>query len=371
MANEPTSAWTPDWAVAPGEILLEILEDRGLTQSELARRLDRPLKTVNEIIKAKAAITPETALQLERTLGITARFWNNLETNFREALARQGAEKELAKEGTWARRFPLTELVRHRQIDRGSRPAQTVDAVLRFFGVSNRVAWQNRWLQPQASFRASPAFKPKPEAVATWLRWGEVETAHIECAPFDESGLRALIPEIRSLTIVAPVSHAVDRLKDLCRGVGVAVTLIPELPGAPLSGAARWLAPDCALIQLSLRHKRDADFWFTFFHEIDHVLTPSGRQDIVDTVDVPTDLDEEEAHANAFARNVLIPPSAYEQFLAKADFSATSIRNFARTLGIAPGIVVGRLQYDGHIPPSSLNSLKRSMGWAKPPVPRR
>ena len=86
MASNPQSGWQPNWSVAPGDILLEALQDRGMTQSELAQRLARPLKTVNEIIKGKAAITPETAIQLERALGISARFWTGLETQYRAHL---------------------------------------------------------------------------------------------------------------------------------------------------------------------------------------------------------------------------------------------------------------------------------------------
>lgn len=44
MAADPRLAWAPDWAVPPGEILLEALRDRGMIQSELARRMARPLK---------------------------------------------------------------------------------------------------------------------------------------------------------------------------------------------------------------------------------------------------------------------------------------------------------------------------------------
>ena len=70
MAIDRT-AWQRDWAVAPGEILQEALEDRDMSQSELARRMGRPVKTINEIVNGKAAITPDTAIQLELTLGIT------------------------------------------------------------------------------------------------------------------------------------------------------------------------------------------------------------------------------------------------------------------------------------------------------------
>ncbi len=78
----------PDYAVPPGETLFENLDAIGMSQVELAERTGRPKKTINEIIKGKAAITPETALQFERVLGIPAGFWNNLERNYQETLAR-------------------------------------------------------------------------------------------------------------------------------------------------------------------------------------------------------------------------------------------------------------------------------------------
>ena len=85
--------WQPDWSVPPGDVLQEALEERSMTQAELARRMGRPLKTINEIVKAKAAVTPDTAIQLERALGISAQFWNGLETNYRAQIARKEGDR--------------------------------------------------------------------------------------------------------------------------------------------------------------------------------------------------------------------------------------------------------------------------------------
>jgi addiction module HigA family antidote len=73
----------PDIAIPPGEYLAEEIEARGLSQKELARRMGRPLNTINEIIHGKKAITVETALQLEEVMQeIPARFWLNLEIDY-------------------------------------------------------------------------------------------------------------------------------------------------------------------------------------------------------------------------------------------------------------------------------------------------
>ena len=73
----------PDIAIPPGEYLAEEIEARGISQTELAKRMGRPLNAVNEIIKGKKSITADTALQLEEAMPeIPARFWLNLETDY-------------------------------------------------------------------------------------------------------------------------------------------------------------------------------------------------------------------------------------------------------------------------------------------------
>src|SRR5262245_33858286 len=101
----------PDDAVPPGATLLETIDALGMSQAELAQRTGRPLKTINEIIKGKAQITPETALQLELVLGIEASFWTERERKFREAIARRDEQERLAHAVTWLRDLPVKELL--------------------------------------------------------------------------------------------------------------------------------------------------------------------------------------------------------------------------------------------------------------------
>src|SRR5207247_11232757 len=95
MGAEQTYVYSPDYAVPPGDTLLEVIESLGITQAELAERTGRPTKTINEIGKGKAAITPETALQLERVLGVAASFWNNRAQTYQTALARAAERQRL------------------------------------------------------------------------------------------------------------------------------------------------------------------------------------------------------------------------------------------------------------------------------------
>lgn len=89
MCKKRETEFNLDYAVPPGETLLETLEYIGMSQTELAERTGRPIKTINGIINGSVAITPDTAIELEKVLGIPARFWSRRAQGYREALARQ------------------------------------------------------------------------------------------------------------------------------------------------------------------------------------------------------------------------------------------------------------------------------------------
>ena len=338
-----------------------------MSQSELARRMDRPVRTINEIVNSKAAITPDTSIQLERALGISARLWNGLETQYREHLALVRAEQELATVADWAKDFPASDLVRHGLIPEGLTRSKTgkVAALLSYFGVSNTSAWERQWLAPAAAFRESPTFSAAPKAIAAWLRWGEIQAAGIHADPFDAKAYRDLLVEFRKLTRRDP-PLVIEGVKERAAATGVIIVLTPELRGTHLSGAARWLATDRPLIQLSLRHKTDDQFWFTLFHESRHILEGKKR----DYVDAPESNETvgstSEQDADKFARDTLIPPREYDAWVGIGDFSETAIRTFAEAQGVSPGIVVGRLQRDRILGRSQFNRLKKPIKWATP-----
>jgi Zn-dependent peptidase ImmA (M78 family) len=200
--------------------------------------------------------------------------------------------------------------------------------------------------------------------VATWLRLGELTAASIECEPYDARKFRATLGRIRSLTRQLPELFEPEVVR-LCATSGVAVVFVPEIKGTRASGAARWLTPAKALIQLSLRHKSDDHLWFSFFHEAGHILLHSkketfitSKRDSTDSAAVATDeIEEEETEADSFAATWLIPKRFEPQLSGMRTDS--EIRRFADELGIAPGIVVGRLQKDRVIDWSRGNKLKR------------
>jgi len=363
MSDTIRTEYAPDSASPPGETLRETLETIGMSQAELASRTGRPRKVINEIVKGKAPITARTAIQLERALGIPARFWNNRERRYREALARIQEHQRLNAEVAWLEELPIAAMAKLGWIRRFRDKVEQVREALNFFGVASPQQWRARWLASDAAFRESRAFRSRPGAAAAWLRKGELVGQSVDCSPYTEERFREALEDIRGLTGETPDVFA-PRVQDICARAGVAVGLVPELPGIRLSGATRWLSPDRALIQLNLRYKSNDQLWFTFYHEAGHILL-HGKRDVF--IDEGRSGDEKEREANNFAADTLIPPREYAAFGRAGAWSKDAIRRFAVRIGVAPGIVVGRLQHDRILPFTHCNGLKVFLRWASGP----
>lgn len=354
MGNIGTMEYSPDFVSCPGKTVQETLEHLGMSQSELAERTDRPQKTISEIIHGKAAITPETALQFERVFGVPARFWNNLEQQYREFLARSAERRQLETETQWLQELPLKEMINRGWLSSSSDPVEQLRSILNFFGVAS----PRKWLEicPAAVFRNAKSFERKPASVAAWLRKGELLAQDISCNSYDETAVKKRLPKLRALTVTRQEIFIPELIR-LCSECGVAVVFLQELPGTRLCGAARWLRPDKAFVQLSLRYKTDDQLWFTFFHEIGHILLHRKKDYFID--EKKTIVDEKEKQANEFSSNLLLPFAAYRHFVERRVFTRETVHTFAAQIGIAPGIVVGRLQHDQLIQwNSALNDFK-------------
>src|SRR4051794_25927607 len=118
MGTVTSLAYEPELVLPPGDTLAEVLDERDMTQSDLARRTGLSIKHINQIVNGAAPITPETALLLERATGVAARVWSNLEVAFREYESRQQEEARLEEDLGWLTELPVSELVRRGLIRR-------------------------------------------------------------------------------------------------------------------------------------------------------------------------------------------------------------------------------------------------------------
>ena len=84
-------------AVHPGEVLKEELDERGVSPTELARRIDVPANRVSQIVAGKRMITADTALRLGHWFGTDPQFWLNLQSAYEIRIAEERAGREIAR----------------------------------------------------------------------------------------------------------------------------------------------------------------------------------------------------------------------------------------------------------------------------------
>lgn len=349
----------PSHVSPPGETLQKLLDERQMSQAELADRTGRPRKMINEIVKGKAAISPETALRLERVLGVAASFWNELERNYRDYLARQQEEEILRDSAEWLRRVPVHELIQRGWIAEREGRVEQIREVLNYFGVASPAEWKVVFEVPQANYRSSAAGEKNAGALAAWLRRGEIEAQRIRCSPFDRDQFERVLRHARNITIRPPDNY-LPRLVKLCASAGVALVYVPDLAKCGAYGATRWLSPTKALIQLSLKSMMDDHFWLTLFHQAAHLLFHGKRLTFLET-EGDRWSEEEEERADRYAEESLIPAGRLEPLREAGEvqrIGRTDVLRLAQELRIAPGVLVGKLQREGWLKPSDLNGLK-------------
>ena len=355
--------YNPDYAVPPGWALEEILEARDLSQAKFARMCGRSAKLINEIIAGKAPIDSETAIQFGRATGLNAGIWERMEARYRRHLA---LEKEANKADDWRKSFPIGELVKRGCFTKPQSKVDAVSKLLTFFGVGSIEGWNNQYGKMNVAYRHSQTFKSNEMALATWLRLGEIEAKFQECTEYNRRDFYKAAITIRRLT-AEPIDKIIQDTIEMCNKAGVAIVLTPPLPKIALSGAARWLSPRKALIQLTARHKTDDHFWFSFYHEVAHILLHSKKDVFVEEAmtnhKVPDNL---EVEANEWASNFLVSKKDWDEFILRYNFSEPAVLKFANEQGISPGIIVGKLQHRGIIRYSSqMNRLKRKVDLVK------
>ncbi len=354
----------PDIAIPPGELLGEELEVRGMSQQELARRMGRPAQMVNELIHGKKALTPETALGLEKVLGIPASFWTNSESSYQLIKSRLAERERLEEEASsWLPEFPVTDLIRRQVLPVGARskPWEKAHALLQFLGFSSFEQWEAQ-TATAAGLRVTDAKRASRGALAVWLREGELDGHEQEAAPYAENGFREALRTLRGFTTNHPRIFS-TQMQERCAAAGVVVSFIKEYPKANATGAARWLQPDKGQIQLSLRHKSADMLWFSFYHEAEHLLGKRFRGTRIDGLRGIDQNAEEEEACDAFARDSLIPEADWSGFIYKECFTEGEVQAFAAEVDVHPGIVVGRLQHEHLIRFNHLNHLKMRLVW--------
>lgn len=333
-------------SITPGELIRREIGARGITQAELSARTGLSTKHVNQVIKDVVPLSAETALLIERAIGVSADLLSALEAKRESKTSRQLARNRLGNYAEWFSDFPLDALARNGIIDRRDEVTTQIDGLLSFFGLADPDAFERIYADSLVSFRRAQHLDVNARATAVWLRLAEKEAEKTQreksVPPFDRKQFLKLLDELPSLT-KEPIKDALKELQERSLREGVHVVLLPELPGTRACAATSWVG-DRPVIVLSGRGKTQDGLWFNFFHEAGHTVLHPKRRSAVQLDKTGDDVDGHESEANKFARDCLLrhrDPSCIKRVTTREQAIA-----LAQDLGVDPGIIAGQAAHE-------------------------
>lgn len=351
----------PDWVSPPGHTVVSILEERELSIEDFAKAIRQTVAVAQGIVDGSEAIDRALAQSLANALGASEHFWISREQDYRASITPRD-DGGLATIDDLLESLPFRDMQKFGWVPHSRSREEKIAESLSFFGVSSLAQWRGRYDDAfsAASYRISSAHVACPVSTAAWLRQGEIETLHDHVEVWSAEKLKSSISQIKRLTWIKKPSVFIPKIRHLLADSGVKFAIVRSPKGCTASGAVRVLEESTPHVQLSFRYLSDDQFWFTLLHEIAHLILHFDRMPIIETDDQSESAIEQEA--NEFASNVIVPAEHYEEFLTLGS-SRFPIIDFAKKVGVAPGLIVGQLQHHQILGYNQMQHLKRRYQW--------
>jgi HTH-type transcriptional regulator/antitoxin HigA len=344
---ENVSGLSREFIIHPGETLKEVLEERGMSQKELALRTGVTEPHISSVINRQKAISIAFAKKLEYALGVDASFWINLQANYDKELADfkdineiSGEEFEIIKR--------VKSIVKHLKqigfIDPEAHGPMLVIQLRKLLNVSSLK--QIPEVSQAGAYRLAMGANVDPYVLFTWLRMCDLiaDSQQIEQG-LDTDKLKKKIPLLKELTF-EDVAGIQTRLKTYLAECGIKFSIVKHFRGAPVQGVIKKNDDGTLSLLMTIRRKFADIFWFTIFHEIGHIINGDIEDKLIDYDFIEG---ESEDRADEFAANTLIDAEKYDNFVEKGCFSLLCIKRFCAEQDIPPYILIGRLQRDKHL----------------------
>lgn len=339
---------TTNYAVAPGEYLEEWIEANSLSQQRTAELLGSSRKQVNEIVNGRAPITSDTAMRLERVVGIPAKTWLKYEALYRADLARIADEENLAQyadeiapsTAAYLRKMGATSATK-------KNPGKLVSDFLAFHRCGTWDVYVHLHEEASSGDYALAALKDAGKSIdrsslTTWLRAAELTEAFERGREYDyePAKLAAALPDLKDRA-ASPDGTMLRDLSNMLSDLGVVFTVVEAPKKLPLLGMTRWIDKRVPVIQQTGRWGKDGFVIWTFFHEIGHVLNDPRGEMHVEFSTTKKRNSAAEKSANSFAMNLLFGDAGVSQFTGLS--SNHEISEKARQIGISPGVAVHQM----------------------------
>jgi HTH-type transcriptional regulator / antitoxin HigA len=329
----------------PGAILREKLEARGWTQDELVAITGKSRATIAKIIAGNVGISPEMAAVLAAAFGDVPEDWLKWSGQYELSLVDAPVDA-IGKRAKIYSDLPIRDMQKRGWITLSADPVVLQAELENFVGPQSA----DSLAFPIAARKSDPLTELSPREKAWAFRARQLAAA-LPVVEFDPATIPSLVKKLR---VLAAYPEEIKKLAQTLAIHGIKFVIVEPLAGARLDGATFWIG-ESPVIAMSARFDRNDNFWFTFFHEMAHVIARDAF-----SFDSHGTTDEEsfsigdakaEAKANRFASETLIPNSEMESFIRRVAplYQESRIVQFSNRVKMHPGVVLGQLHKRGEV----------------------
>ena len=345
----------PFEATHVGEIIKEELAARDMKQSELSELTGIQKPILNDVIKGKRSLTPEMALLLDKALGVPAEVLMNIQTQYEldcaklsERVIMQTKMLEIwnvLKDQVNIRFFKKVGIVKGNIVEDVKRifDVFAVDSLDSFFELKAKE-------MELSYYRKSDKLTTNPVDVFSWKYYcyylSKKDKSPLE--KFEQTDADILVKELNE--VFRDNQETIKKTGSVLNRHGIRFLIVNKVGQVPVDGMSFWIG-DNPTIVVTERISSIDNFAFTTFHEVGHVLnhlTKDGNA-MISVLDEKKS--REEAEADNFALNAVVPSAEWKKFLSRTrDVApckiAPHIKEEADKFNVNPQILFGRYKHD-------------------------
>ena len=259
--------------ICPGETIADLLEERGITQKELAQRVGTSEAFLSSVIHGKKDISRGLAKGLEYALGVPSSFWLNLQANY-DAEVLERSEEQSVEPTEKEVLASISDVVRYLRIQKilpdKLAQEQKVIRLRKYFQISNLVGLKT--MARECAFRFPENTKIDYDVLGAWMCLCSKQASEKKMTScFDPEKIGELVKRIRKIRERKP-EDTLRNLKQLLFQYGIDFGVLPAFRGAPVQGWIVRKRDDTYQMVLGMEDVTSESFWFSLFHEIGHIV---------------------------------------------------------------------------------------------------
>ncbi len=295
-------------AFHPGYYVKEMLEYEGMSQDELAKRLQTSGKNVSDLINGKANLSDEMAMNLSIVFGTSVSLWLNLNQKYIEKkleiekMMQADAECELVKDidyNFWENLGVVASVTK--KVDK-------VKELQKYFRISSLEILKRRDFLIQYKTETETDRSVQIMNSNAWVQTAINMGMQKEVQNFNKKKLEEVLPKIQEMASWKP-QEACAELDKMLADSGVALVLLPNLKKCKVKGAVKWLGKEKVILALNNCEQNEDSFWFSLFHELGHIMQQRIKILMISdenyTIENDKLMQRLETEADAFARKML------------------------------------------------------------------